>query len=147
MVTTAMSLLTTTLTTDQQLGQAESGLTKVRIEVFGIGTGYNIATVTDILATVVLSLYCFFALAFITWSLWTGESSNSWDSTAELLALGLNSKVPKQLENTSAGIGTMTVFRQPIRILENEEQSLEIVFGGGEHSEGTRRRIRRNQAY
>ncbi|KAL9074627.1 MAG: hypothetical protein Q9157_004326 [Trypethelium eluteriae] len=145
-VATAMSSLNVSLL-DPGADVQEPGLTRVKVEVFGAGTGYSITTVPDILAAVVLCLYCLFALTFMAWSLWTGQSSNSWDSIAELVALGLNSRAPAQLKNTSAGVETMTVFQEPIRILENSEQSVEIVFENDQDLKNTHRRIQINQAY
>ncbi|KAF2228705.1 hypothetical protein EV356DRAFT_48170 [Viridothelium virens] len=145
-VATAMSSLNASALDPGPIRQ-KPGLTEVKVEVFAAGTGYSITTVPDILAAVVLCLYCLFALTFMAWSLWTGQSSNSWDSIAELVALGLNSRALAQLKNTSAGVETMTVFQEPIRILENKEQSVEIVFENDQDLKNTHRTIKVNQAY
>ena len=102
--------------------------TQIRVDCFATGIGYGINTIPDILAATVLCIYCAFAINYVVWSACSGLSSNSWDSVAELMTLAFNSRRPPQLKDTSAGVETMSVFREPIKIMENEEKSLEIVF-------------------
>ena len=42
--------------------------------------------------------------------------------------LALNSRRPENVRDTSAGVSTMTTFREPVRVRVNDEDSLEIVF-------------------
>jgi hypothetical protein len=124
-----------------------TGLTKVQLEFFGTGTGYCTNTIPEIFAAFILFLYCAYALSYLIWSIWSGLSSNSWDSVAELVALALNSRMPKQMKYTSAGVETISVFQEPIRILENEEKTLEMVFENEDNRNWTYRRLKRNHKY
>ncbi|KIW34539.1 uncharacterized protein PV07_01316 [Cladophialophora immunda] len=147
MIATAMSVHNASAPLSLGGSEQTAGFTRVRLDFFGIGTGYCIDTFPDVIAACVLGLYCACALGHLVWSICSGLSSNSWDSVAELVALALNSKRPAQLRYTSAGVETIGVFREPIRILENETQSLEMVFENDADLKGTHKRLKRNQEY
>jgi hypothetical protein len=62
--------------------------------------------------------------------------------------LGLNSKKPTHLGCTSAGIDTLSTFRQLVSVRVNDEESLELIF---QDDPGTRTRkytkVELNRAY
>jgi hypothetical protein len=147
MVTTAMA--THRIPSDPILSSSADapGFTPVKLNYFGIGTGYSISIAPEIIATCILCIYCIYAISYATWSITSGVSSNSWDSLGELVALALNSKLPPQLKHTSAGIETVAVFREPVRIAENEDKSLELVFDNDEAGVGMHQRLVVNQKY
>ena len=78
--------------------------------------------------------YCALAIAHMVYLAKTGISSDAWDSTAELLALAINSPPTHHLQNTCSGIFGMKTFRTRVRILATAERSsqqkdhLELVF-------------------
>lgn len=132
-----------------QINSSTAGpdFTKINVDIHTPGVGYAIHVAPEILSAVVLCLYCALALGYTGWSIWTGLSSNSWDSVAELVALALNSRRPEHMEHTSAGIETLDIFREPIQILENNQESIELAFKNNNSSEALYKRITRNKAY
>ncbi|KAI0870475.1 hypothetical protein GGS24DRAFT_504748 [Hypoxylon argillaceum] len=132
-----------------QMNSSTAGpdFTKINVDIRRPGVGYAIHVAPEILSAVVLCLYCALALGYTGWSIWTGLSSNSWDSVAELVALALNSRRPEHMEHTSAGIETLDIFREPIQILENNQESIELAFKNNKRSEALYKRITRNKAY
>lgn len=100
------------------------------------GYGYDLSSVTTKLSLAVVMIYLSATLAFIIYTLITGQTSLSWDSVAELVALALNSRRPETLQNTSVGINTLATFRQPVNVRVNDKQSLEIVFDAAKKSDG-----------
>ena len=99
------------------------------------GWSYNIQDTARKLALVVMLVYCIIAFSHILYSLVSGISSTAWDSTAEVVALAMNSSPTDHLQNTCAGIIGVKTFRTPVRILASkmndakEEGHLELVFG------------------
>lgn len=83
-------------------------------------------------------VYCIIAFSHILYSLISGISSTAWDSTAEVIALAMNSSPTHHLQNTCAGIIGVKTFRTPVRVLatkpndEIAEGHLELVFGDAE---------------
>lgn len=112
------------------------------------GYGYNREGVTVQLSVAVLGLYCVMIVIFLTWSLLTGLTGSRWDSASEFFTLGLNSKKPTHLGCTSAGIDTLSTFRQLVSVRVNDEESLELIF---QDDPGTRTRkytkVELNRAY
>jgi hypothetical protein len=101
------------------------------IQVLDEGYGYNSETSTVWLSLTVVIIYVCVAVLYLSFSLITGRTANSWDSVAELVALALNSQRPETLKYTSVGIETLSTFRQPVSVRVNEHNSLELVFGDG----------------
>lgn len=99
------------------------------------GLAYSPRGISMIIALVVLfaySLYVFFSIVYIL-SI-CPESSSAWDSISELTALAILSTPTDRLWNTSAGIETLSAFREPVNIRATKDNKLEIVFekdGGG----------------
>lgn len=83
-------------------------------------------------------IYCIIAFSHILYSLISGISSTAWDSTAEVVALAMNSSPTHHLQNTCAGIIGVRIFRTRVRALAakmndgKEDGHLELVFGDAE---------------
>ena len=94
------------------------------------GYGYNASTTPVILSLVILGLYCVLAGGHLIRIFCTRTTCTAWDTSAELVALALQSKCPEieHMKNTSVGIETMATFREPVGIRENEEGRLVLVF-------------------
>lgn len=73
--------------------------------------------------------YCALVLGHIIYSTISGVSSTAWDSTAELVALAMNSSPTEVLQNTCAGIIGSTALKTPVRVLATTQGHLELVFG------------------
>lgn len=80
-------------------------------------------------AIATLLVYATFAAGHLIYSITTGWSSGSWDSTPEIIALAINSRTPGQMHNTGAGIETINPMRQKVSI-RYVDSKLEYVFGG-----------------
>jgi hypothetical protein len=91
-------------------------------------TGYSVQSVSTILAATILMVYCAYVCGFIFYSLYSGISSSSWDSITDIVALALTSTPPSHLGAVSAGVETLKVYQEPISILANPDDNLEIVF-------------------
>lgn len=65
--------------------------------------------------------YCSIKIAHIGYSLWTGISSNCWDSVTELLILAINPPPASELRNTGAVVDTLGVYRLSVRLAETTE--------------------------
>ena len=81
------------------------------------------------LAMTVMLAYCTLVLGHIIYSATYGVSSTAWDSTAELIALAMNSSPTKILQNTCAGIIGGQTLQTPVRVLVTTPGHLELVFG------------------
>ena len=98
------------------------------------GNAYNTIGIPPKTAIAILMVYCMVAICHVVYAGWTGISSSSWDSIAELTALAMNSMPTTYLRNTCGGISEMHIFKLPVRILaakdeEGEGEHLELVFG------------------
>lgn len=125
---------------------------KLRVDSSVEGYAFSIDGIAPKLTAAVLLTYCAFVISHLCYAIISGVSSTSWDSIAELVSLAVNSSPTSQLRNTCAGITQMSVFRLPVRILTtkdawNEEDHLELVYGGVDDSAAKRSRIRENHEY
>lgn len=73
--------------------------------------------------------YCALVFGHIVYSAISGVSSTAWDSTAELVALAMNSSPTETLRNTCAGITGRQALNTPVRVLATSPGHLELVFG------------------
>lgn len=96
----------------------------------GYGYGPNVWAVKVSLA--ILIMYCVVVVIHIAYSLWTGIGSSAWDSVAEVVALAINSRPARELQNTCAGVDTARVFKHPVRVAAAETRDvtrhLDLVF-------------------
>ncbi|MCJ1268679.1 hypothetical protein MMC22_008567 [Lobaria immixta] len=94
------------------------------------GWFYSAHGTATILATTVMLAYCALVLGHIIYSAISGISSTAWDSTAEFVALAMNSSPTKILQNTCAGIKGRQALKTTVRVLVTAPGHLELVFGG-----------------
>ncbi|KAI4247145.1 MAG: hypothetical protein LQ352_006212 [Teloschistes flavicans] len=125
---------------------------KLRVDSSVEGYAFSMEGFAPKLTAAVLLIYCALTMAHLCYAAFSGVSSTSWDSIAELIALSVNSSSTTQLRNTCAGITQMCVFRTPIRILtskdfNDEDDHLELVFGDVDESMARRCRIQENHEY
>ena len=116
------------------------------------GYGYDMEATTTRLVVTVMLLYRIIAIAHIIYLITSGISSSAWDSTAEMMALAINSSPTRHLQNTCTGIVGIKTFQTPIRILASKvtgakEDHLELVFGEIASPDVYMERLELNQAY
>ena len=90
---------------------------------------YTASQTTTKLAIAVMLAYCALVLGHVIYSIVSGVSSTAWDSTAEFVALTMNSSPTEILQNTCAGIIGSTALKTPVRVLATTQGHLELVFG------------------
>lgn len=90
--------------------------------------GYRLDSVTVILSLTVLVVYAMIAAIHLAYTFITGETGSSWDTVTELFMLALNTRIPSHIQNTSAGVATLSTLRELVTIKANESGSLEVVF-------------------
>ena len=88
----------------------QTHFTQFQLSVKVKGYAYSSKGITQKLAMAVLSAYIVLAASHFIYSAWTGWSSGSWGSHAEVVALAMNSAAPKPLYNTGAVIEPVDVF-------------------------------------
>ncbi|MCJ1428719.1 hypothetical protein MMC29_006630 [Sticta canariensis] len=93
------------------------------------GWQYAARETTTKLAIAVMLTYSFLVLAHILYSTISGVSSTAWDSTAEMVALAMNSSPTEALHNTCAGIVGKKAYQTHVRVMKTSEKHLELVFG------------------
>lgn len=67
-----------------------------------------------ILSIVVMFAFCVLAFGHTIYLVVSGVSSNAWNSTAEVVALAMNSSPTVYLHNTWAGIIGVNTFKTPV---------------------------------
>ncbi|MCJ1310627.1 hypothetical protein MMC25_004292 [Agyrium rufum] len=82
-----------------------------------LGWTYNLSGPGTKLSLTVILTYCLLACAHIGYVLFTGMSSSTWDSTAEVVALAMASRPTSHLKGTCAGIMGAGVFGVKVRIM------------------------------
>jgi hypothetical protein len=78
-------------------------------------------------AIAVLLFYSAFALSHVGYSLWTGWTATAWDTVPEIVALAMNSTKTQALDNTGAGVETIGVYEEKVRVKVRDD-NLEFVF-------------------
>lgn len=91
------------------------------------GYAYSPRGFTTILSIVVLFLYSFIVLVHWGYMIWVMESSDSWQSSAEIAALAINSRPTHLLQNTGAGVGTSKIFKNRVKVVSVGEK-IELSF-------------------
>ncbi|KAJ9659042.1 hypothetical protein H2198_003331 [Neophaeococcomyces mojaviensis] len=104
-------------------------LYQLKVDWFRSGYGFNSSGITVRLSITVLVIYDVLVVSYLIWTFVTGRTSSSWDSVGELLMLALNSKRATFLGRTSAGVESLSTYRQEVNVKVNElDESLELVF-------------------
>ena len=95
-----------------------------------LGYGYGI-TSARLLAIIVLFIYSLIAIMYVVYSTcYTKTTSSAWESITEFIAVAVNSRPSSVLGNTGAGIGTLGVLKQPVKI-GVRDGNLQMVFRDG----------------
>ena len=102
--------------------------TKFRMRAGAYGWAFNSRGSAAKFAMIALLIYVSIALSHLLYTLWTKESSSSWDSIAELLALAMRSEPSGALLNTGAGITTDEIFEQRTQVID-KYGSLQLAVG------------------
>lgn len=103
--------------------------TKLTMRAGAFGWAFNRRGSAAKFAMIALLLYVLIAFGHLLYTIiWTRESSSSWDSISELVALAIRSDPPRALENTGAGIETDGTFEQPTRVI-CKNQCVQLVVG------------------
>lgn len=77
-----------------------------------------------------ISLYCVYVVIFVVFIFaFLPETSSSWESISELVALVILSAPTERLRNISAGINILSVFREMVYVRAAAgDDHLEIMF-------------------
>lgn len=103
--------------------------TEFRMETHVNGYAYSLdGSITTKLAVAILLLHASLALVHSLYEIFTGFSSSSWESIAELLALAMNSAPTAALQNTCAGISQLATMKLLVRVAAKEADHLELEF-------------------
>lgn len=108
---------------------------------------YSAHGTTTKLAIATMLAYCALVLGHLIYSAVSGVSSTAWDSTAELVALAMNSSPTKTLQNTCAGIIGRKALMTPVRVLATTPGHLELVFGDVEDPNAPLSKLVVNEKY
>ena len=120
-----------------------------------LGLGYTTDGITTRLAMAVIIGYCLLAFSHLIYLGISGISSTAWDSTAEMMALAMNSSPTRHLQNTCAGIIGIKTFQTRVRILaaastdesKRDDDHLELVFGQDDQGTTHMERLAMNQRH
>lgn len=102
--------------------------TKFTMRASANGYAYNNKGSAQRFAMTILCLYAVIAVGHWVYLGWSRESSSSWDSIAELVALAMSSTPSTDLTNTGAGIDSFQVFQNQTQVIDRDGH-LELAFG------------------
>lgn len=108
---------------------ATQNATKLTMIAEAVGYAYSPKGFTTILSITVLFLYSCIVLAHWGYMIRTRKSSSSWQSSAEIAALAMNSRQTDVLTNTGCGVETSRIFKQSVRVVSVGGR-LELAFKG-----------------
>lgn len=112
----------------------EQNSTKFTMQTTANGYAYSTRGSAAKFAMFVLLFHALIALCHWIYMFWSKQSSSSWDSIAELVALAMNSRSSEVFVNTGAGIDSGDLFKNQTQVVERGDR-LELVVGvpsGGE---------------
>jgi hypothetical protein len=120
----------------------KSGATMLQYKTFNQGYAYSPSGAPQKVAMAVLAVYVLLTLGHIIYSVLTGWSSGNWGRASELTALAMKSEQTNRLNNTGAGITSVTSYTEQTRI-EIKDGILQIAFLDAE--EGAK--VKENKTY
>lgn len=97
-------------------------MTKFTMFVTANGYAYSLNGATSIAAIIVLLIYCLMVVIHTIYVCCHAQSSSSWDSISEVVALAMQSRKTASLGNTGSGISTTEIFRSPVQIRDVGER-------------------------
>ena len=103
--------------------------TRLIMNAVASGYAYNPRGSAAKFSMFALLLYVFIALCHAGYTLWYKETSSSWDSISELVALAIRSDRSERLVNTGAGINSFAVFKQRAQVVDKDGR-LQLAVGG-----------------
>ncbi|KAF2106418.1 hypothetical protein BDV96DRAFT_675435 [Lophiotrema nucula] len=103
-----------------------------RQEWFSYATAWRLNQSSLYISVSVLGLHLIIAATHTVYNLWTGVTSEAWDSINDLLALAFNSSSKETLENCGAGIRLRRTLKHRVRV---------TVASGGGHQVGSSGRL------
>ena len=114
---------------------ARAKSTKFTMQANINGYAYSARGSTPRFSLVVLLFYTLIVLFHVAYTLRSQESSSSWDTISELVALAMRSKdTHKVFDNTGAGIVSMKLFKQHTQVVERDGR-LQLAVGHASESE------------
>lgn len=109
------------------------------------GYAYGPSGAAQIAQMLVFGVYIVLVICHLFYINLTGVSSGSWGSAAEMTALAMNSRYAKELQNTGAGISTVDIFKEKVKVQERDKR-LQIVFRSNSQ-QGDIHPLEENKAY
>ena len=107
----------------------QSNSTKLTMNADASGYAYNPRGSAAKFSMFALLLYVFIALSHMGYTLRSRETSSSWDSISELVALAMRSDRSERLVNTGAGIDSFGIFKQRAQVIDKDGH-LQLAVGG-----------------
>lgn len=92
------------------------------------GLAYNPRGSAAKFAMFALLLYVCIALGHLVYTVWNRETSSSWDSISELVALAVRSDQSERLVNTGAGINSLANFKHRTQVIDKDGR-LQLAIG------------------
>lgn len=108
--------------------EQQANSTEFKMSAAAQGYAYSYKGKTHKAAIGVLVFYILLAVLHLGYSLRTGWASTSWDSLPEIAALAMRSRPTQTLHNTGAGIESVCVFEENVRVRARDGHHLELVF-------------------
>ena len=102
--------------------------TKLVMEANAQGLAYNPRGSAAKFAMFALLLYVCIALGHLVYTVCSRETSSSWDSISELVALAMRSDQSEKFVNTGAGIDSFTIFKQRTQVIDKDGR-LQLAVG------------------
>lgn len=100
-------------------------ITKFHTSILISGYAFQMQSATDYVAGVILGLHILLAICHITYTIYAGTSSSSWDSIVQLFVLAHRSLPPRgeTSKNTSSGIYKRDTYRAMTFVRDREQNS------------------------
>ena len=117
--------------------------TKFTMEATAMGWALNAKGSAAKFAIFALLLYSTIALCHWIYTGWDRETSHSWGSISELVAIAMRSDHSEIFVNTGAGIDSSAIFKQPTQIIDKDGR-LQLAVG---NDVGHFRLVRPNEYY
>lgn len=102
--------------------------TKFTMQAEAQGYAYAYRGATTMIAMIGLSICSVIVLSHWVCLMWFKESSSSWDSISELVALAVSSTPSPEFANTGAGIQSIGIFGKETKVVDRDGH-LELSFG------------------
>jgi hypothetical protein len=133
----------------------------MRQEWYNYGTAWQLDDPALYLSIFILGLHLVIALVHTGITLWFKNTSESWDSIAELVALAYNSSPQNALKNCGAGIRLRSTLSQRVKVMAVDKkesgagENVELIFcdrqvvghGGGASNQESHQDIQEGKEY